>query len=83
MKLANATLAAAAFLALAAPALADQPNSSQTMQERQEQERRLGKDDRDRPYALTGDARRTREDYRARDIWVGGNRDRRTVYERD
>jgi len=81
MKLATATLTAAALFALAAPALAGDPGSK-TYQEPQQQNMRREKDN--RPYALTGDSRRTQGGgFRTKTEWVGANRERRTVYERE
>ena len=80
MKLATATLAAAALFSLAAPALAGDPGSK-TYQEPQQQNMQREKEN--RPYALTGDARRTNDGFKAKTEWIGANRERRTVYERE
>jgi len=81
MKLASATLVAAALFAIAAPARAGDP-ASKAYQEPQRQNMRREREQ--RPYALTGDSRRTADtDFRTRTEWVGANRERRTVYERE
>jgi hypothetical protein len=81
MKLATATLAAAAFLALAAPVRAGDPGSKPYQQPQQQN---MEREKENRPYALTGDARRTNDGgFKAKTEWVGANRERRTVYERE
>jgi hypothetical protein len=78
MKLATATLSAAAFLALAAPVFAEATGSSTYW----ENMRRHSSGKERPPYALTGNARRmSDEGLRAHTAWIGGGRDRRTVYE--
>jgi len=81
MKLATATLAAAAFLALAAPVRAGDPGSKPYQQPQQQN---MQRERENRPYALTGDSRRTSGDgFKTKTEWVGANRERRTVYERE
>ncbi len=77
MKLATATLSAAAFLALAAPVFAEATGSSTYW----ENMRRHSSGQERPPYALTGDARRpSDEGLRAHTAWIGGGRERRVVY---
>jgi hypothetical protein len=81
MKLATATLAAAAFLALAAPVRAGDPGSKPYQQPQQQN---IQREKEKRPYALTGDSRRTNDGgFKAKTEWIGANRERRTVYERE
>jgi hypothetical protein len=78
MKLATATLSVAAFLALAAPVFAEATGSSTYW----ENIRRHSSGKERPPYALTGDARRVSDESpRAYTRWIGGGRERRTVYE--
>ena len=73
-----ATLSFAALLALAGPAFAGATDAS-TFWERQ----RSQPTKENRPYALTGDARRSNDGFKMCTGWVGANRDRRPIYKRN
>jgi hypothetical protein len=79
MRIATAPLSLAALLALAGPAFAGVTDASTFWERQRSQPTKEG-----RPYALTGDARRsTDEGFKMCIGWVGANRDRRPIYKRN
>jgi hypothetical protein len=79
MKLAVATLSVMALLMGVGPARADPANASTYWDRQHWQASKTS-----RPYALTGEYRRSGEaTYRPRTVWIGGGRERRTVFELD
>jgi len=77
MRLVTATVAVAAFFALAGPVFAEAMSSSSYW----DNMRRYSSVNDKAPYALTGDDRRaSHEGLRVCTGWIGGGRERRTIY---